>query len=80
MAVTVADVIAHLQTLPPDLEVWWYWDEGGIYGACKVPPGRIERISPRPRGPGPVPYREYEADIDADYQRVCVMQEPLWTP
>ncbi len=25
------DVIKHLQTLPQDMEVWGFWDEGGCY-------------------------------------------------
>jgi hypothetical protein len=29
--IILKDVIAHLQTLPQDMEVWDFWDEGGSY-------------------------------------------------
>ena len=41
---TVSDLIAHLQTLPQDLEVWSVWDESGEYTPAAEPPGRIDTI------------------------------------
>lgn len=45
MKVRVKDVIAHLQTLPQDMEVWGFWDEAGTYHklhSCKQ--GRVVEI------------------------------------
>lgn len=41
---TVRDVILHLQTMPPDMEVWHTWDESGEYSPCRTPQGRIDRV------------------------------------
>ncbi len=41
---TVSDVIAHLQTLDPALEVWVTWDESGEYWPASNPQGRVEWI------------------------------------
>jgi hypothetical protein len=41
---TVEDIIAHLQTLPPKMEVWTTWDESGEYWPATKPQGRIDWV------------------------------------
>lgn len=41
---TIADVIAHLQTMPPDMEVWVPWDESGEYWPATEPQGRVDWV------------------------------------
>jgi hypothetical protein len=41
---TVADIIKHLQTFPPDMEVWTTWDESGEYWPAEVPQGRVDYV------------------------------------
>jgi hypothetical protein len=46
----VSDVIKHLQTLDPTLEVWCTWDESGEYWPIKTPQGRIDWVVHTNRG------------------------------
>lgn len=41
---TINDVIAHLQTMPPDMEVWVTWDESGDYLPATEPQGRVDWV------------------------------------
>jgi hypothetical protein len=41
---TIKDVIAHLQTMPPDMEAWVTWDESGEYWPATQPQGRVDWV------------------------------------
>lgn len=43
--ITVKDVIEHLKTFPPDMEVWNYWDEAGTYHIPSELPGKIVAVA-----------------------------------
>jgi hypothetical protein len=41
---TVADMIKHLKTIPPDMEVWITWDESGEYWPADKPQCRVDWV------------------------------------
>ena len=49
---TIRDVIEHLQTMPPDMEVWVTWDESGEYWPATEPQGRVDWVHQETRTGG----------------------------
>jgi hypothetical protein len=49
---TIKDVIEHLKTMPPDMEVWVTWDESGEYWPATEPQGRVEWVHQETRTDG----------------------------
>jgi hypothetical protein len=41
---TIKDVIEHLKTMPPDMEVWETWDESGEYWPVTEHQGRVDFV------------------------------------
>jgi hypothetical protein len=67
---TIKDVIAHLQTLPLDTEVWITWDESGEYWPAEKPQGRIDWIVQRTY----FGKKKWElSDIKGKGKKVCVL-------
>lgn len=66
----IKDVIAHLQTMPQDMEVWTLWHEAGTYQPAHAPQGRVDWIVQRIRR-GKTRWEESE---EAGHGRsVCVL-------
>lgn len=71
--ITVTDMISHLLAMPPDMEVWIYWDEGGSYDPATKPQVRVDRLVEIERFGCK---RWEEADEGADGKPVCVLMAP----
>ena len=72
---TIKDEIAHLQTMPPDMEVWETCDESGEYWPATVPPGRVDMVGQvKRRGRS----RWEETYKRAKGRAVCVLLPPAW--
>jgi hypothetical protein len=67
---TIKDVIAHLQTMPPDMEVWVTWDESGEYWPATEPQGRVDWVSQHTRWGKP---RWEESHEPGKGKAVCVL-------
>jgi len=78
MKITVADMIKHLQTFPPDMEVWTTWDESGEYWPAAEPQGRIDRVNQVMRRNGKTRWEKSETERNGI--PVCILlapEEPL---
>jgi hypothetical protein len=73
MKVTVADVIARLQTLPQDMEVWEDTDESCEYFAATKIPGRVDWIHQATRTDGRTWWRQSYTGQQQG-KAVCVLQ------
>ena len=73
---TVKDVIAHLQTLPQDMEVWSVWDESGQYAPLRVNPGRIDTIREVRRGNVLRWEESFYPATELDCRKVCILEPP----
>jgi len=68
---TIRDVIEHLQTMPPDMEVWVTWDESGEYWPATEPQGRVDWVHQETRTGGRTRWEaSYE---DGKGKAVCVL-------
>lgn len=76
---TVKQVIEALQKLPPDMEVWYYWDEGGYYYPTSSVPGRVDVISQQPVY-GCHGRKEWQECEDGTGKQVCVFLPPFVKP
>jgi transposase len=81
--VTVADMIKHLQTLPPDMEIWTVWDESGEYSPAVTPQARIDTISKRKNVMGKEWWMEhcesYSDEAIQGTREVCVLMSDAFT-
>ena len=71
--VSVADVIEWLRQLPPDMAVFYNWDESGEYWPVRLLPGRVCRVSykRRPWHKG----KRWEQENDTRGQRVLCLDQ-----
>jgi len=68
---TIADVIAHLKTMPQDMEVWRTWDESGEYWPATEPQGRVDWVQQETRKDGRIRWKNsYE---EGRGKPVCVL-------
>ena len=67
---TVQDVINHLQTLDPALEVYVMWDESGEYWPATEPQGRVDWVEQVERYGRTRWENSYK---DGDGKAVCVL-------
>jgi hypothetical protein len=70
---TIKDVIAHLQTMPPDMEVWVTWDESGEYWPTTELQGRVDRVQQITRRGK----KRWENDFSGKGKAVCILSSSL---
>jgi hypothetical protein len=73
---TIKDVIEHLQTMPPDMEVWVTWDESGEYWPATEPQGRVDWVHRKTRTDGRTRWVESftaQGQKDGTGKAVCVL-------